>query len=793
MLREFILKSLPKGGADYAVEASAISEIFDAIPLQIVVKSLREENFGEFLVWNKEAERVLGISAEVAVGKSDQDFFPPDQARFFADQDRAVAESGRPVDIVAEPIMSKSHGLRTLRTVKTPIYGNDGKPVALLAVSEDITSRRSTESELRKALDFLSHVNSQLPGAVFQLAVDGQGKSSFPYVSEGIRLVTEDDAGEIMRGIGNLLGRILPYDLPAFLAAIARSRREMAHLRQEFRVRTKSGRVRWALVNAAPQHQDEGTTIWHGFITDITSQKETSEALRRGEERLHTALEATRAAAWEVEIPSGRLYLSPEWGHLFGYPAEVFPATFPDWLAFVHPDDAGALATLSQIPLSNSREDPIEFRHLCADGQHLWVLVSGKPVFDSAEGSLVRKVGTVLDVTERKRIELQLIEAKETAERASQAKGDFLAMMSHEIRTPLNAVLGFSELLSSTPLTVEQEDYLRTIQDNSSALLVILNDVLDYSKIESNKLDLHPVPCDVVRIIRSAVDFFRPQAAAKGLKLHSVSSGEFPPSLLCDSARLNQVLYNLLSNAIKFTERGGIMVDFGAEDMGVPGQKRLTLRVRDTGIGIALERHPSLFDPFYQADSTTRRRFGGTGLGLAIVRRLARLMGGYIEVESVVGKGTTFTLSLALEEPDNRYLFEEDEQKRMSINLAGLLPKILVVEDNVTNRRLVRLFLRKLGYDSDEAENGFEGVEKAQNKRYDVIFMDLEMPGMDGYEATRLIRHLPENGHAYIVALTAHALPEFRERSLQAGMNAYLSKPVRQADLKQALREAVRP
>jgi CheY-like chemotaxis protein len=146
-----------------------------------------------------------------------------------------------------------------------------------------------------------------------------------------------------------------------------------------------------------------------------------------------------------------------------------------------------------------------------------------------------------------------------------------------------------------------------------------------------------------------------------------------------------------------------------------------------------------------------------------------------------------------LEEPDNRYLFEEDEQKRMSINLTGLLPKILVVEDNMTNRRLVRLFLRKLGHDSDEAENGFEGVEKAQAKRYDVIFMDLEMPGMDGYEATRLIRHLPENGHAYIVALTAHALPEFRRRSLQAGMNAYLSKPVRQADLKQALREALRP
>ncbi|CAN5598514.1 hypothetical protein BH09VER1_BH09VER1_20340 [soil metagenome] len=793
MLREFILKSLSSGGADHTVEPSVVSDIFDAIPLQIVVKSLRDENFGEFLVWNKEAETVLGISSEQALGRTDKDFFPTEQAEFFAAQDRAVASSGKPVDIVAEPIMSQKSGLRTLRTVKTPIYGNDGKPVALLAVSEDITERKSTESDLRKALDFLSHVNSQLPGAVFQLAVDSQGKASFPYVSEGIRLVTEDAAEEIMSGVQNLLGRILPYDLPAFLAAVAASRREMAHCRQEFRVRTKSGRLRWALVNAAPQHQEEGTTIWHGFITDITAQKETSEALRRGEERLHIALEATRAAAWEIEIATGKIYLSPEWGQLFGYSPEYFPATFPEWLRFVHLEDTDALAVLAQIPEGYPTEDQIEFRHLCADGSHLWVLVSGKPVFDSLDEGLVRKVGTVLDVTERKGIELQVIEAKETAERASQAKGDFLAMMSHEIRTPLNAVLGFSELLSSTPLTGEQEDYLRTIQDNSSALLVILNDVLDYSKIESGKLDLHPVPCDVVRIMRSAVDFFRPQAAAKGLKLHSVSSGEFPSSLLCDSARLNQILYNLLSNAIKFTERGGIMVDFGAEATTTPGLKRIVLRVRDTGIGIALERHPSLFDPFYQADSTTRRRFGGTGLGLAIVRRLASLMGGNIQVESIPGKGTTFTLSFNLLEPDTAFLFEEDEQKRMSINLGNLLPKILVVEDNSTNRRLVRLFLRKLGYESDEAENGFEGVEKVQAQRYDVIFMDLEMPGMDGYEATRLIRHLPENGDAYIVALTAHALPEFRERSLQAGMNAYLSKPVRQADLKQTLSEALRP
>jgi len=240
MLREDILKSLAGSSSDSSLAASALSDIFDAIPLQIVVKSLREENFGEFLVWNKEAENILGIAAADALGKSDLDFFPPEQGAFFARQDRAVAALGKPIDIVAEPIMSKSLGLRTLRTIKTPIYGADGTPVALLAVSEDITERKSTENDLRKALDFLSHVNSQLPGAVFQLSVDDQGKASFPYVSEGIRSVTGDNAEEIMGGYANLLGRVIPYDLPAFLAAIAASRRDMTNLRQEFRVRSWS-------------------------------------------------------------------------------------------------------------------------------------------------------------------------------------------------------------------------------------------------------------------------------------------------------------------------------------------------------------------------------------------------------------------------------------------------------------------------------------------------------------------------------------------------------------------------
>jgi two-component system sensor histidine kinase/response regulator len=786
MFPEDILKYLPLSDENFGL----LTEIFDAIPLQIVVKSVRDESFGEFLIWNREAEVLLGITAEEAVGRTDAELFSQEEAGRFSVADREILQTGQARLIPREKIMSRTKGMRSLRTIKTPIYDAEGIAVAMLAVSEDITDRESTKLELQKALDFLNNINSQLPGAVYQFRVDATGRSAFPYISEGIRLLTGDEAQEIIDGQINLLGRILPEDLPTFLANVARSRRELSHCRQEFRLRTREGEIRWILSNSLPKNQRDGSTIWHGFMSDVTSAKKTSEALQRGEERLHSALEAARAAAWEIDLTDDALYLSPEWGNLFGFEREEFPKTFVGWLENVHPEDVEMVSRL-KAPRGRDDVEQLEFRHLRGGGGYLWVLLRGKFVMD-AHGEPVRQVGTMVDVTDRLLTKLQLIEAKEAAERASQAKGDFLAMMSHEIRTPLNAVLGFSELLSAMPLGREQADYLRTIQENSSALLVILNDVLDYSKIESGRLDLHPGPVDIVRMVRSAGDFFRPQAAGKGIDLRVVSSGDLPDTLLCDAARLNQVLHNLLSNAVKFTEKGGVIVEVVSGGPPAEGFWPVVIRVRDTGIGIALDRHPGLFDPFYQADNSTRRRFGGTGLGLAIVKRLATLMNGTIEVESEAGGGSLFTLSLSLREPEKEPSPPERDLKRLSVNLGSLLPKILVVEDNPTNRRLVRLFLKKLGHEADEAANGFDGVEMVAANSYDVIFMDLEMPGMDGYEATRLIREAQNGASPFIVALTAHALPEHRERSLQAGMDSYLSKPVKLADLKGVLREALK-
>lgn len=767
-------------------ESSFLPDIFDAMPMQVIIKSLREEDFGRFLFWNKMAESILGISAEEAIGKTDEAFFPPDEVVFFARMDREVMEKGQCLIAPAETISSRRMGRRILRTIKTPIYSQEGVPIALLAVSEDITEKKGTERELTRALSFLENVNRELPGAVFQFKVDAAGRPRFSYLSDGVREISGDSPDDVTSGEVNLFDRVHQEDAPAVLEAMTRARREMNTLRQEFRIWTVSGELRWVSANSSPSLLYDGSAIWHGFITDITEQKKTQEALNRGDERLHNALDAMKAAVWEVELANDELYLSPEWGQLFGFPPSHYPATASEFLKFVHPDDRAILSSSAA-----TWSGQVEFRHLQRDGSYTWVLISGKSIND-AGGVALRQVGTIMEISERKRMEHQLVEAKESAERASQAKGDFLAMMSHEIRTPLNAVLGFSDLLAATHLNPEQQDYLKTILDSSSALLVVLNDVLDYSKIESGKLDLQFLPMEVNRVIRSAMEIFRPQAALKGVRIHAVFSGGLPAFLMCDAARLSQIIHNLLSNAVKFTERGEIVVELFASGSRQGAVWPVTLRVRDTGIGIDLERHPMLFDPFYQADSSTKRRRGGTGLGLAIVRRLVGLLHGEIEVSSELGKGTTFVVRLPLQEPDQDEPVTEEDKKRMSLNLAGLIKKILIVEDNATNRRLVRLFLKKLGHDADEAIDGFSGVIKAQKVRYDVIFMDLEMPGMDGYEATQKIREIYGENSPYIVALTAHAMPEYRERSFQAGMQDYLSKPVKQDELAKVLRNASR-
>ena len=628
--------------------------VFDALPLQVVVKSTRPETFGQFLLWNRVAEEWLGIPASEVLGKTDYEFFPPEQAASFLKKDIEVVKSGVPMEVAEEPIESRSLGRRYLRTIKTPIFDDRGAPLALLAVSEDVTDRHS--------------------------------------------------AGD---------------------------------------------------------------------------------ALRESEERWQLALAGSEAGVWDWNIRAGHLFYSDRWRRMFGREQNELPRTPQEMLEWIHPDDRELVRSHTR-DLLRRRMDLFrcEYRMRRADGGYIWILARAKAHFDAA-GHPRRMIGTLIDISARKKAEDELLNAKDAAEKASRAKSDFLAMMSHEIRTPLNGVLGFAELLDETALDPRQREYVHTIRESGSNLLHVLNDILDYSKIESGKLAIDAQPTVLRELVEGAVETFRAKAEAKKLRLEAAVAPETPGIVVVDALRLRQVLMNLVSNAVKFTAKGGIHLT--VEPLGgVDSAGRVPLRftVADTGIGIPDADLPRLFEPFEQLDLSMARRFGGTGLGLSIVHRLVRMMNGAIRATSAPGRGTAFVVEFALPVVAPRSPAPAAEV-RPAREITRRSASILLVEDNAVNRRLAKLMLERLGYAPDEAEDGASAVELALRTDYDVILMDIQMPGMDGYEAARHI--LARQPHRQIIALTAHAMAADRELSAKNGFRHHLTKPVRLDELREIL------
>lgn len=715
-----------------------------------------------------------GLSEAELIGRRTTDFYHPD--------DFAALEPGivamRPGDVAHNEIrVLRADGEYQWFLSSGQRMDDGGYVVSLRDISAD-RARRDEIDEARRTTKLLG-------------AAAGIGIWEFDPVtnrisgSDEMLALTGFDPG-VTGTPEQFLAQIHPRDRQRVDRALQTAVATGASIRLEHRVWERD---HWAAIRVTVHTQPRPGGIYalKGVSENITELVEARDAARLGEQqarrarrevqatarRLNLALQAAEAGVYEIDHMRQTFWCSPEFARI----SQQRNPTYEDARSLrfprFHPDDVPHVRESFRALHRGDRSsgDSFEARILRADGTERWVRVSHH-LKVARNGRWLKAVGLMQDCDELKRQELVLKDAQCAAEAAAEAKAAFLANMSHEIRTPLNGVMGVLHLLESEPLSADGRGLLREALSCGQMLGELLNDVIDFSKIEAGRLELASEPLDPCALVGGVARLLEPQARAKGLRL-IVDVDEGVGWVRSDPVRLRQALFNLVGNAVKFTESGHVRVHCCRSPAGL-----LRFEVEDTGVGIPEAAQPRLFERFNQADASTTRKFGGSGLGLAITRRLAEMMQGSVGFRSREDQGSTFWFEVVA---DSTEAVGAPVQPSLAV-LEGL--RVLVVEDNATNRLIATRLIESLGGDVETADDGYAGVEAAARGAFDVILMDIQMPGIDGLEAARRIRSLGgEIAATPIIALTANVLSHQRAAYLDAGMDGVVGKPISPAAL----------
>lgn len=648
-----------------------------------------------------------------------------------------------------------------------PMYDKEGLVNGMTVFCQDISERVQLQKEFEEKSRLLNGVLENLPVIIYETDAAGIFTRS---IGSGLKALGLQDNGlvgqnsiEVFSSAADMLCNGLCGKHGQFISTFEVDGRKLVYQNNFF-----------------PSPEQESCLI--GFALDITQQEMAEEELRKAQDELErtvdlldTSQRISKAGGWEYEVSTGAVYRTRFLKLLSGVPDEI--TTLEKAVSFYREVDAEAIKEGIRNAIKFQKSYNLELR---AAREDKWLRSIGIPIVK--DGKTVKVMGAVLDISDRKLAEIELLKAKEIAEDAAMAKQQFLSNMSHEIRTPMNAVIGMTHLLLQEDPKPEQLENLNILKFSSESLLSLINDILDYSKIELGKIVFEDIEFNLIELVNRIKQAHNLQAEGKGLIFKVKIDSELPSVLVGDPVRLTQILNNLVSNALKFTNEGSVVVDLSLKK--IEGDTvEVNFMVTDTGIGIDPDLKEYIFESFTQAAPDTSRRFGGTGLGLAITKRLVELQGSEISLQSTLGKGSSFYFDLK---------FRKENKKEGSVNampahvfasLGGY--KVLLVEDNEINTIVASKFMRRWDLDIDYAADGIEALEKVTENEYDLVLMDLQMPRMDGYAASRAIRDLPGKRFKElpIIALTASVLAEINRKVLDAGMNDYISKPFNPTEL----------